>query len=216
MKKLLLAGILFLGTLSYGGCKINLLYKNVSNQDIAIYNSRESAVKSWGGSWRSLGSEWSGFFHVVEIGALLASNNTMGATYNSTFRCNAKRRYRIKYSCQNGDSFTKYYPSSDKWTKEQTVHISIGQLCDEVQRSTEIRIGEIERNTDRMGRDYKQLGNLRDASVCQRKCKEEEPCVAWTFVKPNTIQGPKSQCYLKNSVPQKSTNNACESGVIYR
>ena len=84
------------------------------------------------------------------------------------------------------------------------------------QSSRQIQVGEIERNTDRMGSDYKNLTNLRDASVCQRKCKEESLCVAWTFVKPHTIQGPQSQCYLKNSIPQQTRNNACESGIISR
>jgi hypothetical protein len=137
MKKLFILGLIFLGSLSYGGCKINLLYKNVSDQDITIYKSKETAVKSKGGSWKSLGSKWSGFFHVVDLGAKLALNDTMGATYNATFRCNAKRRYRITYSCLNGNSFTKYYPSSDRWTKNQTVKINVGQLCDEVQKNNQ-------------------------------------------------------------------------------
>ncbi len=85
-----------------------------------------------------------------------------------------------------------------------------------IYRDSQIQVGEIERNTDRMGSDYRRLENLRDATVCQRKCIEETPCIAWTFVKPNTIQGPRSQCYLKNSVPQKTVNNACESGIISR
>jgi len=85
-----------------------------------------------------------------------------------------------------------------------------------IYRDNQVQVGEIERNTDRMGSDYNRLENLSDAVACQRECQDDTPCVAWTFVKPNTIQGPKSQCYLKNSVPQKSTNNACESGIIYR
>lgn len=76
----------------------------------------------------------------------------------------------------------------------------------------------IERNTDRPGGDYNNLGNLRDATVCQRKCQEDNRCLAWTFVKANTIYGPDSysECYLKDSVPQKRTHTSCESGVITR
>ena len=75
---------------------------------------------------------------------------------------------------------------------------------------------EIEYNTDRPGSDYKQLGNLKNSSVCQKKCQIENRCLAWTFVKANTIQGPKSHCYLKDKIPNNVYNASTISGVINR
>jgi len=73
-----------------------------------------------------------------------------------------------------------------------------------------------ENNIDRPGKDYKVLGNLRDASVCKTKCQQDNQCQAWTFVKAGTIQGPKSNCYLKHAIPEKRANNACISGIVQR
>ena len=69
-----------------------------------------------------------------------------------------------------------------------------------------------EPNTDRLGSDYKSIENLTIQS-CENACNIEKKCKAWTFVKPNTIQGPKSHCYLKNSIPHKTYNEACISGL---
>ena len=70
-----------------------------------------------------------------------------------------------------------------------------------------------EKNTDRMGSDYKKIDNI-DARACRKACIIETPCKAWTFVKENTIQGPNSHCYLKNAIPQKTYNTACTSGLV--
>ncbi len=145
MKKLLLVGILFLGTLSYGGCNINIFYKNTSNQKIIIHkkknlsgDARKSSVRSKNGSWKSLSNRsWNQNNGFDSIG--LNPNDNIGTTYKATFGCNSKRRYRIVYSCRNtGGVFTKYYPSTDGWTKNQTVNIKVGELCEEVQRNREI------------------------------------------------------------------------------
>jgi len=49
---------------------------------------------------------------------------------------------------------------------------------------------------------------------CSAACWQNKACLAWTYVKPNTIQGPKGNCWLKNSVPAKKTNSCCISGTI--
>jgi hypothetical protein len=51
-------------------------------------------------------------------------------------------------------------------------------------------------------------------SECSQACWQNKDCVAWTYVRPNTIQGPKGNCWLKNSVPAKKSNNCCASGTI--
>ncbi|MCI5158950.1 MAG: hypothetical protein D3906_11060 [Candidatus Electrothrix sp. AUS1_2] len=77
-------------------------------------------------------------------------------------------------------------------------------------------IGEV--NTDRPGSDYKHFDNVAGAEVtanlCQKECYKEEKCKAWTFVKPNTFQGPKGVCWLKDSVPSPVKNESCISGYF--
>lgn len=72
---------------------------------------------------------------------------------------------------------------------------------------------EMELNTDRPGGDYREAQNISSAEQCQAICDGEEPCKSWTFVKPNTIHGPRAHCYLKNIVARKVDNTACISGV---
>lgn len=75
-----------------------------------------------------------------------------------------------------------------------------------------------EANTDRPGGDYKHFDNVMGLEVtpqlCQTICQNEAKCKAWTFVKPNTIQGPKGVCWLKETVPSPVKNNSCISGYF--
>ena len=48
--------------------------------------------------------------------------------------------------------------------------------------------------------------------ICKETCAKQANCKAWTFVKPNTIQGPKGVCWLKDKVPAPVNNNCCTSG----
>jgi len=49
---------------------------------------------------------------------------------------------------------------------------------------------------------------------CSAACSTNKDCVAWTYVKPNTIQGPLGNCWLKSAIPAQAANNCCVSGVI--
>lgn len=71
--------------------------------------------------------------------------------------------------------------------------------------------GRMEMGVDRPGSDYKRFVPA-DARACENACYADRVCKAWTFVKPNTIQGPNAQCYLKNRVPRPLANTACISG----
>jgi hypothetical protein len=73
----------------------------------------------------------------------------------------------------------------------------------------------LENNIDRPGSDYNNF-NMRanNPELCKQACFADTRCKAWTFVKPNTIQGPKPRCWLKNAVPNAVNNNCCVSGVI--
>jgi hypothetical protein len=71
-----------------------------------------------------------------------------------------------------------------------------------------------EDNTDRPGMDYKNFNlTASDPALCENACKGDATCKAWTYVKPNTIQGPQARCWLKNSVPAAKANQCCISGV---
>ena len=73
---------------------------------------------------------------------------------------------------------------------------------------------DVEFGTDRRGEDYKNfILEYADYRLCKSACEREKECKAWTYVKPNTFQGPKARCWLKNAIPRPSKNNACISGV---
>ncbi len=75
-----------------------------------------------------------------------------------------------------------------------------------------------EANIDRLGSDYTHFDNVMGLDVtpqlCQTICQNEAQCKAWTFVKPNTIQGPKGVCWLKDSIPPAVENDCCISGYF--
>lgn len=69
-------------------------------------------------------------------------------------------------------------------------------------------------NIDRQGSDYKNYNlSTDDPGLCQADCENDPSCKAWTYVKPNTIQGPSPRCWLKNAVPPAQAKNCCVSGV---
>jgi len=70
-------------------------------------------------------------------------------------------------------------------------------------------------DTDRPGSDFSNFNLPRaDANQCRKACRDNPRCKAWTYVKPNTIQGPKPRCWLKHAVPQAHKNSCCISGVM--
>jgi hypothetical protein len=71
------------------------------------------------------------------------------------------------------------------------------------------------RNTDRPGRDFRNIAINGNAQDCLRLCNRERECRAWTFVKPG-IQGSSARCWLKNAIPAVVANSCCTSGVIRR
>lgn len=72
----------------------------------------------------------------------------------------------------------------------------------------------MEDNIGRRGEDYSNF-NLKKAKPekCRKRCLEDPKCKAWTYVKPNTIQGPNPRCWLKHTVPQPIEDSCCVSGV---
>ncbi len=73
---------------------------------------------------------------------------------------------------------------------------------------------ELEYDTDRPGMDYRGFDlPSNDPMLCQKACNHDPKCKAWTFVKPNTIQGPRPRCWLKHAVPPAHYAPCCVSGV---
>lgn len=68
-------------------------------------------------------------------------------------------------------------------------------------------------DTNLFGYDYRSFDvPSSDVAVCRRACVDEDRCQAWTYVEPG-IQGPLARCSLKDSVPQRTQNECCTSGV---
>jgi hypothetical protein len=53
-----------------------------------------------------------------------------------------------------------------------------------------------------------------DPAACSSACAAEAQCRAWTYVRPNTVQGPSPRCWLKSGVPPAQPNACCDSGVM--
>lgn len=101
-------------------------------------------------------------------------------------------------------------PNGNCWLKNSVPAAKANNCC------TTGTIGEVD--TDRPGSDYKhfmeQGGQQVTASLCQKACFQEAECKSWTFVKPNTVQGPKGVCWLKNNIPPPAKNGCCMSGYF--
>ncbi len=79
------------------------------------------------------------------------------------------------------------------------------------------RMSPMEQNTDRGGSNYNVFDLPRpDPALCQDACVRDPKCMAWTYVKPRTIQGPRPRCWLKQAVPPSASNLNCVSGYKLR
>lgn len=76
------------------------------------------------------------------------------------------------------------------------------------------QMGPMEFDTNRPGKDYSDFDlSADDPQLCRDACEADPGCQAWTYVKPNTIQGFAPRCWLKNAVPAKKPDTCCVSGV---
>lgn len=73
---------------------------------------------------------------------------------------------------------------------------------------------DLEWDIDRQGSDYADfVPDAPDPTLCQERCAREERCRAWTYVKENTVKGPKPRCFLKSDVPSPKKEPGRVSGV---
>jgi len=100
----------------------------------------------------------------------------------------------------------------------KNIELKPGSVVDEV-LSFEVKpiaadADGLEQNTDRPRRDFKHIIPASDDAVlCQKACQDDARCKAWTYVKPNTLQGSRPNCWLKTSVPPAVPNSCCVSGT---
>jgi len=75
--------------------------------------------------------------------------------------------------------------------------------------------GGMEQNIDRPGGgDFRHIIPAKDdPALCQRACQDDTQCKAWTYVKPNTVQGANPNCWLKSGIPAAVHNGCCVSGL---
>jgi Ca-activated chloride channel family protein len=73
----------------------------------------------------------------------------------------------------------------------------------------------MEQDTDRPGGgDFRHVIPASDnPALCQKACQDDTQCKSWTYVKPNTVQGPRPNCWLKTGMPPATHNTCCVSGV---
>jgi hypothetical protein len=72
-----------------------------------------------------------------------------------------------------------------------------------------------EEQTDRPGHDYQsfELPVNWPAPACQRACRNDPRCRAWTWVRAR-VQGEHPVCWLKSAVPEAGSSDCCVSGVV--
>jgi hypothetical protein len=76
------------------------------------------------------------------------------------------------------------------------------------------KMSDMEWDTDRLGADYTSFSlPIDNPKQCEDACRSDEKCRSWTYVKPNTIRGPKPVCYLKSAIPPRQDNRCCVSGT---
>jgi hypothetical protein len=73
-------------------------------------------------------------------------------------------------------------------------------------------MGAMEMGTDRPGSDLRPGFDVATPSSCERACRQDGNCRAYTFVKPG-VQGPGARCWLKSTAPARVANSCCVSGV---
>ena len=77
--------------------------------------------------------------------------------------------------------------------------------------------GNMEVGIDRPGQDFQNFDlSSADPALCESACSLNQNCRAWTYVKPNTIQGPNPRCWLKTGIPNPVSNTCCISGVAVK
>lgn len=77
-----------------------------------------------------------------------------------------------------------------------------------------VALGGMEFDIDRPGQDFQNFDlSGADPALCESACSQNPNCQAWTYVKPDTTQGPNPRCWLKTGIPDPVSSTCCVSGV---
>lgn len=98
-----------------------------------------------------------------------------------------------------------------RWRRAARIVAALGALTGG-SASAQMNDFRIESGTDRRGADLA-VDIAASPEACAERCRNDRRCVAFTFVLPNTIQGPEGRCWLKFAVPPSSASGCCVSGV---
>jgi len=83
-----------------------------------------------------------------------------------------------------------------------------------VQVDANMLLGPQQGGTDRPGMDIANfVPPAADPAMCETACAGNVACKAWTYVAPNTTQGPQPHCWIKSAVPLQQANSCCTSGI---
>jgi len=75
-------------------------------------------------------------------------------------------------------------------------------------------MSDMEWEVDRYGCDYKGFDlPTSDPTLCEDACARDPICKAWTYIKPNTVQGPRPRCWLKKDIPAPRQSVHTVSGI---
>ena len=196
----------------------NFLGNNQNNNSYKTYNNYEYL-----GCFRDQGDPYG--LRGRDLAAFGFGSDRM--TPSLCIRQCARRGYRyagVQYSsqCFCGNSYGKYGRASNcnMHCNGDKSKICGGTWANSVYDVSHLNVPRIhygsgvEVNIDRPGSDYKSF-NLPypDYRLCQNACERDPKCMAWTYVKPYTIQGPQARCWLKGSIPSKVSRNCCISGI---
>jgi LGFP repeat/PAN domain len=83
-----------------------------------------------------------------------------------------------------------------------------------VQSDANMLLAIAQQGTDRPGQD---IANFvppeANPAMCAESCAGNASCKAWTYVAPNTTQGPQPHCWIKSGIPLPAPNACCASAV---
>src|SRR5262245_53846296 len=83
-----------------------------------------------------------------------------------------------------------------------------------VPTGSQVGTDAMEFDFDRPGQDIDDFDLMAaDPWLCDQACRANPNCKAWTYVKPNTDQGPRPRCWLKDAIPEAVPDTCCVSAI---
>lgn len=200
-----------------GHFKLKLsLPDRIGISSIAVYSSTDAGTPAGGQVWHSQkGSYWmlGVFQHGRQLNqSHISSLGVYGGAVIFDLYCNDSGWFK------NGQSFLVEVEFANGGKASRVIKLGVLQTTPVIPSGrdyTSQQRSDFEWDTDRMGSDYNNFDlSAADPQLCKDACENDQACKAWTYVKPNTIQGPNPRCWLKYAVPSPTKSSCCVSGVV--